>query len=44
MPINKACIFFYVNNKFSIRVPTCFELRTDICPDFIEYFNKIMKK
>jgi len=25
-------------------VPTAFELRTDIRPAFIEYFDKIMKK
>jgi len=44
MPIKKACIFIHVNCYFSIRVPTSFELRTDIRPDFIEYFDKIMKK
>jgi hypothetical protein len=44
MPIKKACISIHVNDKLSIRVPTCFELRTDICPNFIEYFDKILKK
>jgi hypothetical protein len=44
MPNKKACISINVNNKSSTRVPTSFELRADIRPDFIEYFDKILKK
>lgn len=33
-----------VNDKSLIRVPTTFELRSDIRTDFIEDFDKILKK